>query len=93
MWNLINNLLGSKAKELSPPEKLFDTVNLIYTCNHETMASMFNNYFVLIGKKLASIIPSPNVSSYPIVCSGLERSFVLHETFTEEVIAVINSLI
>jgi len=23
MWNLINNLLGSKAKELSPPEKLF----------------------------------------------------------------------
>ena len=28
MWNLINNLLGSKAKELSPPEKLFDTVNL-----------------------------------------------------------------
>ena len=30
MWNLINNLLGSKAKELSLPEKLFDTVNLTY---------------------------------------------------------------
>jgi len=28
MWNLINNLLGSKGKELSPPEKLFDTVRL-----------------------------------------------------------------
>ena len=45
MWNFIN-LLGSKAKELSPAEKLFDTVNLTYICNHETMASIFNNYFV-----------------------------------------------
>ena len=57
------------------------------------MASIFNNYFVSIGKKLASTIPSPNISSYPIVCSGPEQSFVLHETCTEEVIAVINSLI
>jgi len=92
-WNLINNLLGSKAKELSTPEKLFDTVNLTYTCNHEIMASIFNKYFVSIGKKLASTIPSPNISSYPIVCSGPAQLFVLHETFTEEVIAVINSLI
>ena len=57
------------------------------------MASIFKNYFVSIGKKLASTIPSPNISSYPIVCSGPEQLFVLHETFTEEVIAVINSLI
>jgi len=93
MWKLINNLLGSKAKELSPPEKLFDTVNLTYTCNHESMASIFNNYFVSIGKKLASTIAPPNISAYPVECSGPEQSFVLHETFTEEVIAVINSLI
>jgi len=91
MWKLINNLLGSKAKELSPPEKLFDTVNLTYTCNHETTASIFNNYFVSFGKKLASTIP-PNISAYPVVCSGPEQSSVLHETFTEEVIPVINSL-
>ena len=32
MWKLINNLLGSKAKELSPPDKFFDSVNLAYTC-------------------------------------------------------------
>ena len=60
------------------------------------MASILNNYFVSIGKigkKLASTIPSPNISSCPIVCSGPEQSFMLHETFTEEVIAVINILI
>jgi len=28
MWKLINNCLGSKAKELPPPEKLFDSVNI-----------------------------------------------------------------
>ena len=93
MWKLINNFLGSKAKELSPPEKLFDTENPTYTCNHETMASVFNNYFVSIGQKLASTIPPPNISAYHVVYSGPEQSFVLHETFTEEVIAVINSLI
>jgi len=71
MWKLINNLLGSKAKELSPPEKLFDTVNLTYTCNHESMASIFNNYFVSFGKKLASTIPPPNISAYPVVTSVL----------------------
>ena len=91
MWKLINNQLGSKAKELSPPEKLVDALNLTYTCNHETMASIFNNYFVSIGKKLASTIPPPTISAYPVVCSEPEQSFVLHENFTEEVIAVINS--
>jgi len=90
MWKLINNLLDSKANELSPPEKLFDTVNFTYTCNHDTMATIVNNYFVSIGKKLASIIPPPNISAYPVVCSGPGQSFVLHDTFTEEVIAVIN---
>ena len=70
MWKLINNLLDSKANELSPPEKLFDTVNFTYTCNHDTMATIVNNYFVSIGKKLASIIPPPNISAYPVVCSG-----------------------
>jgi len=50
MWKLINNLLGSKEKEQYPPDKLFDSVNLAYTCNHKTMASIFNNYFVSVGK-------------------------------------------
>ena len=57
------------------------------------MASIFNNHFVSIGKKLASTLPPPNISAYAVVCSGPELSFVLHETFTEEVITVINSLI
>jgi len=57
------------------------------------MATIVNNYFVSFGKKLASIIPPPNISAYPVVCSGPGQSFVLHDTFTEEVSAVINSLI
>jgi len=70
-----------------------DSGNLTYTCNHETMASIFNNYFVSIGKKLASTILPRNINAYPVVCSGHEQSFVLYETFTQEVIAEINSSI
>jgi len=66
MWRLITKLLGSKIKDLSPRDKPLDSVNLTYTCNSETMANIFKK-FVLFEKNLASKIPTPSITAYPVV--------------------------
>jgi len=57
------------------------------------MANIFNDYFVTVGKHIANSIPPPLSNKYPVSYNGLDQSFVLHETFPEEVEAVINRLL
>ena len=49
--------------------------------------------FVSIGQQLASKIPSPVHHTYPVKVNGPKNSFVLHDTFVEEVNMVINNLL
>jgi len=57
------------------------------------MANAFNDYFVRVGKHIANSIPPPGRNKYPVAYNGPDHSFVLHETFPEEVEAVINRLL
>jgi len=57
------------------------------------MANIFNDYFVTVGKHIANSIPPPLSYKYPVAYNGPDQSFVLHETFPEEVEAVINRLL
>jgi len=74
------------------PEKLFDPIRSNYTSNPEVLSNIFNTYFVLIGQQLASKIPPPVHHTYPVKANGPTNSFVLHDTFVEEVNMVINNL-
>ena len=93
MWKLINSRISSKEKSSCPPEKLFDPIKSNYTSNPEVMSNIFNTYFVSIGQQLASKIPPPIHHTYPVEVSGPKNSFVLHDTFVEEVNMVINNLL
>ena len=57
------------------------------------MDNIFNDYFVTVGKHIANSIPHPLSNKYPVAYNGPDQSFVLHETFPEEVEAVINRLL
>jgi len=59
------------------------------------MANIFNDYFVTLGKRIANNITSPcsHKCKYPVAYNGPDHSFVLHETFPEEVEAVANRLL
>ena len=57
------------------------------------MSNIFNTYFVSIGQQLASKIPYPVHHTYPVKVNGPKNSFVLHDTFVEEVNMVINNLL
>jgi len=92
MWNLINSLISSKEKSSCPPEKLFNPIKSNYTSNPEVMSNLFNTYFVSIGQQLASKI-LPVHHTYPVNVNGPKNSFVLHDTFVEEVNMVINNLL
>jgi len=93
MWKLINFLISSKEKSSCLPEKLFDPIKSNYTSNPEVMSNIFSTYFVSIGQQLASKIPSPVHHTYPVKVNGPKNSFVLHDTFVEEVNMVINNLL
>ena len=93
MWKLINSLISSKEKSSCPPEKLFDPIKSHYTSNPEVMSNIFNTYFVSIGQQLASKIPPRVHHTYPVKVNGPKNSFVLHDTFFEEVNMVINNLL
>ena len=54
---------------------------------------IFNTYFVSIGQQLASKIPPQVHHTYPVKVNGPKNSFVLHDTFVEEVNMVINNLL
>ena len=53
----------------------------------------FNDYFVSIGNQLAAAIISPGSKQYPVSCQGSQKSFVLHETTSEEVKIIIDNLL
>ena len=91
MWKLINSLISSEAKSLCPPEKPFDPIKSNYTSNPEVMSNIFNTYFVSMVQQLASKISPPAHHTYPGKINGPEKSFVLHDTLTEEVIMVIKT--
>ena len=93
MWKLINSLINSKERSLLPPEKLFDPIKSNYTSNPKVMSNIFNTYFVAIGQQLASKIPPPVHHTYPVIVNGPKNSFVLLDTFVEEVNMVINNLL
>ena len=93
MWKLINFLISSKEKSSCLPEKLFDPIKSNYTSNPEVMSNIFNTYFVSIGQQLASKIPPPVHHTYLVIVNGPKNSFVLHNTFVEEVNMVINNLL
>ena len=57
------------------------------------MSNIFNTYLVSIGQQLASKIPPPVPHTYPVKVNGPKNSFVLHDTFVEEVNMVINNLL
>ena len=57
------------------------------------MANVFNDYFVTVGKNIANSITPPCSNKYPVAYNVPDYSFVLHETFPEEVEAVINRLV
>jgi len=84
--------LSILKQKLCPPEKLVDPIKSNYTSNPEVMSNIFNN-FVSIGQQLASMIPPPVHHTYPVKVNGPKNSFVLYDTFVEEVNMVINNLI
>jgi len=57
------------------------------------MSTIFNTYFVLVGQQLASKIPPPVQHTCLAKVNGPKNSFVLHDTFVEEVNMVINNLL
>jgi len=93
MWKLINTLTKSQVKTHSYPNKLLNPINSQHTGNPEKMANIFNDYFVTVGKHIANSIPPPLSNKYPAAYNGPDQSVALHETFPEEVEAVINRLL
>jgi len=93
VWKLINTLTKSHVKIHSYPNKLLNPINSQHTGNPEKMAKIFIDYFVTVGKHIANSIPPLLNNKYPVAYNGPDQSFVLHETFPEEVEAVINSLL
>jgi len=93
MWKLINTLTNSQVKTHSYPNKLFNPINSQHTGNPEKIANIFNDYFVTVGKHIANSITPPCSNKYSVAYNGPDHSFVLHETFPEEVEAVINRLL
>ena len=93
MWKLINTLSNSQVKTHSYPNKVLNPINSQNTGNLEKMTDIFNDYFVTVGKHIANSITSPCSNKYPVAYNGPDHSFVLHETFPEEVEAVINRLL
>ena len=92
VWKVINTLTKSQVKTYSYPNKLLNPINSQHTGNPDKMANIFNDYFVTVGKHIAKSIRSPLSNKYPVAYNGPDQSFVLHETFPEEVEAVINRL-
>ena len=86
-------ILGKCEKTSCPPEKLFDPIKSNYTSNPEVMSNIFNTYFVSIGQQLASKIPPTVHHTYAVKVNYPKNSFVLHDTFVEEVNMVINNLL
>ena len=89
---LKNSLIKGKEKGLTPPDEQINPVNQQPTNDPTHMASIFNDYFVSIGNRLAIAIISPANKKYPVSCHGPQRSFVLHEATSEEVKIIINNL-
>ena len=93
MWKLINTSTKSQVNAPSYPNKILNPINSQHTGNPEKMANVFNDYFVTVGKHIANSIPPPLSNKYPVAYNDPDLSFALHETFPEEVEAVINRLL
>ena len=85
-------LLVLKEK-VRAPQRNYLTIKSNYTSNPEVISNIFNTYFVSVGQQLVSKIPPPVHHTYPVEVNGLKNSFVLHDTFVEEVNMVINNLL
>jgi len=57
------------------------------------MANIFDDYFVSVGNQLAAAIISPANKQYLVSCHGPQKSFVLHETTSEEVKIIVDNLL
>ena len=64
LWKLINTLTNSQVKTHSYPNKLLNPINSQHTGNPEKMANIFNDYFVTVGKHIASSIIPPCSNTY-----------------------------
>ena len=89
MWELVNTLSNSHVKTRSYPKKSLNPINSQHAGNPENMANICTAYFVTVGKHIANSIITPYRNKYPVAYTGPDHSFVLHETFPEEVEVVL----
>ena len=77
-----------------PNEVLSEYFSSVRICqNISDRTNIFNDYFVTVGKHITNSITPPCSNKYPVAYTGPDHSFVLHETFPEEVEVVINRLL
>ena len=88
-WKLINTLLPGRTKATSTPPNLTHPLSGECKQNPADIANILNDFFVSVGKNMASkIIPPPSNKTH-IAKMNCESSFYLHETSAEEIMHII----
>ena len=84
-WKLINTLLPGRAKATSTPPNLTQSLSGECKQNPTDIANILNDFFVSVGKNMASKIIPPQSNKTHIAKMSCQSSFYLHETSAEEI--------
>jgi len=91
-WKLINTLLPGRTKATSTPPNLTHPLSGECKQNPADIANILNDFFVSVGKNMASKIIPPQSNKTHIAKMNCESSFYLHETSAEEIMHIIDTL-
>jgi len=91
-WKLINTLLPGRTKATSTPPNLTHPLSGECKQNPTDIANILNDFFVSVGKNMASKIIAPQSNKTHIAKMGYQSSFYLHETSVEEIMHIIDTL-
>ena len=91
-WKLIATLLPGRTKATSTPPNLTHPLSGECKQNPADIANILNDFFVSVGKNMASKIIPPQSNKTHIVKMNCEPSFYLHKTSAEEIMHIIDTL-
>jgi len=90
-WKLINTLLPGRTKATSTPPNLTHPLSGECKQSSADTANILNDFFVSVGKNMASKIIPPQSNKTHIAKMNCESSFYLHGTSAEEIMHIIDT--
>ena len=90
-WKLINTLLPERTKATSTPPNLTHPLSGECKQNPTDIANILNDFFVSVGKNMASKIIFPQSNKTHISKMSCQSSFYLHDTSAEEIMHIIHT--